>query len=235
MDYIDKGFAQVSLEEVSNVKIVVKSYSVEKSYAKWLLIKTLNLPAKLYPFVMNPYERIKREIFFTEMNIELGIVPRIILIDWIGKKIVKEYIDGSTIDLNDPSSFETIADIISKIHNNEFALGDSKYSNFLRKDSRLILVDAEQAIETENPNYMFWDLIVFLSTSLTRLIYGYSRFRGLENTIEIFLNKYFEESSKAIEVLESVRNAKYRLATYTLIPYPFNIKFISIIKERIHR
>lgn len=234
LDYIDRGFGQVSLEEAGNVKIVVKSYSVEKSYAKWLLIKTLNIPTRVYPFVMNPYERIRREICFTMGNAVLGIVPRLILVDWIGKRVVKEYVDGLIVDPKEHSSYESVAETLSRIHSNNYAMGDSKYSNFLKKDSKIVVVDAEQAISTENPHYMYWDLIVFLSTSLTRLIYGYSRFKGLESLIETFLNSYFEKCDKALEVFESPRNAKYRLATYALIPYPFNIKLLSTI-DRIKR
>lgn len=235
IDQIDKGFSQVSFEEIACVKIVVKSYGVEKSYAKWFFIKTFSLPAKLYPFAMNPYERIKREVYFTEKNLEEGIVPRIILVDWIGKRVVKEYINASTFDLTNLVRYEFVAKLLSRIHDKGFALGDSKYSNFLVKDHELFLVDAEQAIETNNVNFMFWDLIVFLSTCMTKLIYGCHKREGLESILEAFLNRYVEQSCRAVEVMESIRNVKYRLATYTLIPYPFNIKLVSMIREIIRR
>ncbi|MEM1555555.1 MAG: hypothetical protein QXM54_03395 [Desulfurococcaceae archaeon] len=235
LDYIEKGFEQVYLEEVCNVKIVIKSYGIEKSYAKWFLIKTLNLPARLYPFVMNPYQRIQRELDFSEEHYKLGIVPKIVLVDWIGKKIVKEYVDGTIIDPRELTNIEMVAEALSIIHDNSYAIGDSKYSNFMRKNSKIVIVDAEQAIRTENPHYMFWDLIVFLSTIITRLIYGYSKFRGLDNIIESFLNCYFEKCSRALDVYQSSRNAKYRLATYALIPYPFNLKFLSTINRFIRK
>lgn len=141
LDYV------LSLLYQSEIKdnVVIKKYSWIKGL-KWAPAKVL-LPS--YPYVIDPFERIYREINFMLSDLP---TPKLIA---VGKNfIIREYLEGEILG---PKPKE-IAEILWRAHKMGWSLGDAKYDNFLLKDGEIYYLDGEQAIK--DSKYAFADLVV---------------------------------------------------------------------------
>lgn len=230
IDLIDEGFSQTVLKEIDGRKLVIKKYGREKGFVKWLTIKLLNLPVSVYPYVLDPTVRMEREVNFMKKTEKVVPTPKPYLIDWVNKVVVRDYVEGTPLSLLNGEEYVLIGKTLFKIHNEGFALGDTKYSNFIIKDNVVYVIDSEQAVDNAKPCYMFWDIVVFLSTSLAKLTYGLNRVRKLNTFIEMLINGYVNEGDgKALEILTNYRRKNYWFASSTLIPFPYNLKFFEYI------
>ncbi len=231
IDIIEEAIRQTYVVEENGRKYVIKYYSVEPGLVKWFIIKSLSTPLQIYPYVTNPKDRMNREISF--FNIKPGEInaPKIIEIDWNNLFMKREYIDGEIFrpDMSHLKYVE-LADTLSKIHRAEYALGDSKYTNFIVTDHRgIFVVDAEQAIETNNKTHYSWDLVIFTVT----ILYSYGFLKDIEDLyskLRSFYSSYADYYSidPLINIIDSVR---LRTVFSILIPLPYNIQLINIIKE----
>jgi len=175
----------------------------------------------------------KREVSFFENSI-LNNTPRIIVKDWLNKLIVREYLDGSTIDPLKHEDVIKIAKTFANIHEYGYSLGDSKYTNFIISNNSVYIVDAEQAIYTNRYEYMYWDIMVFLTTLIYSLIEKMNvKATSLSrNLIEIFINKYIEYGGERSErVLECYNRFNYKALIFILLPIPYSLYYVNALNK----
>ncbi len=231
IDIIDEAVRQSKVIVEDNTKYVVKHYSVEPGIVKWFIIKSLSLPLQIYPYVTSPRERMAREISFFNKRPGGVYTPRVIDIDWNNHVIKREYIEG---EIFDPKMkrvrYVELANTLSRIHRGGYALGDSKYTNFIfTGDGRVYVVDAEQATETSNSIHYSWDIIIFTVTTL----YSYGLLRDIEtiyNKLRIFYSSYTDYYG-VDPIANIVEKVRLRTLFSILIPLPHNIQLLNIIKS----
>lgn len=235
IDFIEDAIKQIHIVEENGKKYVIKYYSVEPGLVKWFIIKSLSLPLQIYPYVTNPKDRMSREIIFFNKRPGSIRAPRIIDVDWNNFLIKREYIEG---EIFKPSAnhveYVELACIMAKIHRAGYALGDSKYTNFIvSRHSRIYIVDAEQAIETNNEIHYSWDLIVFTIT----ILYSYGVLKdpeNLYNRLRSFYSSYIDYYS-VDPVANIIDKIKLRTVFSILVPLPYNIQLINMIKDIISK
>ncbi|MET1160028.1 MAG: serine/threonine protein kinase [Thermoprotei archaeon] len=232
---LDTAFSQARILNINGRRYVYKSYNREVGIIKWFFIKVAGITTKVYPYTADPLLRMKRELeFIDELKDYLGL-PRVILRDWIGKSIVREYVEGVVFDpVSDPIEYRHIGELLARIHSYGYALGDTKFQNFVKTSDGYIVVDSEQAIKTSDYGFMYWDIIVFTVTS----IYGFISKKPLRALVEIkprlreFLGGYIERGGSLAEtVLKCYTRFNYRGLVYILLPTPYNIQYFRVIEE----
>lgn len=178
---------QAKIVDKGHVKVVVKRF-LDLPSVKWLI----SLPFKpFYPFTLLAEERLKREYeFFTSPHNNFR-VPRVYLVDWEGKIMEREFVEGEKLsEMDILKATENLAETLAAIHKEGWCLGDSKPSNFIKNCNEVYVVDGEQAIRSFNKSFMAWDLAV----SLLFL----SFYKPLESTVNYvkilhnFSEKYLE-------------------------------------------
>lgn len=160
---LDKMISQSEIIEESGVKYVLKSFTGEKSSFKWFPLSTFL--GFVYPFTYDPAERLERELAFFSKEWKSFKTPKIVKVDKENHKILREYVDGRTLDVDIDAS--KLGEVLGEIHKEGWALGDVKLTNFLVGGNDLIyVIDAEQAISNAETLHMAWDLyLVFLIAS----------------------------------------------------------------------
>ena len=153
-DFFRGFYIQTRLLKVDDRSVVVKCYSSSTSF-KWYLIS----PAfRRYPYTSDPIERMNREINFLTYNWGERIkVPRLLDFDYETLCIYREFIEGE--EIYSTLHFIELGKALRYIHDEGFALGDTKIENFIY-NSVINVIDAEQSIETRNTSYFAWDLLV---------------------------------------------------------------------------
>ncbi len=140
-------------------KIIVKRYSGFPGSLKWGILYVH--PAGIYyPITGDPLERLLREEdFFT--NPPVGVrVPKIIHVDYKRKVMQRELLEGRHIDII-PKDLKLLGEILAKIHESGYRMGDTRLENFiLADDGKLSVIDAEQAIRSEEELHRAWDILV---------------------------------------------------------------------------
>ncbi len=221
---IDKVISQVEIMEVSGSKYVRKRYDKEVGIFKWLP-PSLMLK-ELYPFTLNPKERLLREVAFFSSKWDVFNVPKVIRYDIEKLELIREYVDGKVISLRCYDEAELLGKAMAEIHSKDYALGDVKPTNFIIRNARLYVIDAEQSVSKATLNMKCWDLVCLA------LIASYMNFF----TINIFKNymikflKNYVTCSKCVEVLKHVYE-RYFNPLALLIPLPHIIILDNVIGE----
>ncbi len=231
-----EGFIyQTRLIELNDTRYVLKKYSYEPGIVKWLLIKIGNSIVQVYPYVIDPLERMKRELGFMERISKVVNTPRIIIRDWGGVQIVREYVEGERLDPNSVESYILAGETLARIHDSGHVLGDSNIFNFIVKDDDgVYIVDGEQAIESDSPDYMAWDLIVFIIFAIDSLLVDKTIIpvKEVEEKTRLFIESYYKTKQERIEeILRNMLKFKIKSILFILLPPPYNYVVIKTIKE----
>ncbi|MDT7875535.1 lipopolysaccharide core heptose(II) kinase RfaY [Sulfolobaceae archaeon RB850M] len=181
-DFFKHIYIQTKIVRVDDRQIVMKCYNSSSSF-KWYFISPL---FRNYPYTSDPKERMDRELdFFTYRWSKIN-VPKVIDFDYDNLCLYREFIEGN--EIIDEDQFEKLGESIRYIHDNNYVLGDTKLENFIVKEGKISVIDAEQAIRSNNNSYMAWDLLVLFfslsynylndpkkfSTTIERILYGYN-------------------------------------------------------------
>ncbi len=235
-EVLDNMFSQSKIIEINDQRYVLKNYNYEPGLIKWFLVKTANLIVKVYPYVLDPATRMNREIIFLR-NIRNRIhAPRIILIDWMSKQIIREYIEGKPIDPSNQELYKVIGETLARIHLTGYVIGDAKYLNFIHADNIIYIIDGEQAIETNDKRYMAWDIAEFLITAIYHVLASkIITSKIIEKYTRLLINGYCEINTECSNVLTNIYNTKIKKIIYLLLPIPYSIIMIKTIKEAIHQ
>lgn len=238
IDSINRFFGQVEIVEVGGRVYVKKKYTKELGVIKWFIIKSLSIPVNMYPFVFSPRERMKRELSFFDYMYGKIKVPRVVEVNWDELYIVREYVNGRMLSLKfNEHIWGLTGSLLYKIHSEDYALGDSKISNFLvsEDENTVYVIDAEQAIKTSLSIHKKWDIVVLLATlihiyvadMMTTFVIREEEFRS---KIERFLKFYVD--SGGVDVLDGIRkDVKSKTLVHLLIPFPYNVKILKIINQ----
>lgn len=238
IEVVEEFFKQTKILYIDNNPFIYKQYSKEPGLVKWFFIKATNLFVKAYPFALEPQSRMLRETSFMEDESKLVQTPHIIVKDWVSVSIIREYINGIHFDpYFDEKEYFRIGKEMALIHNSGYVMGDTKYTNFLKTNNKFYVVDAEQAIRSNSYSYMFWDIFVFITTIIYKIMID-NPFRGkdlVRERISSFLNGYIS----AIEhdyysILSNIDKFNYKTIIFVLLPYPYYTIFNNMIKQLIH-
>ncbi len=238
IDFIDDVIKQVEVVEVGGRKLVLKKYSSEPGLVKWFVVKSLSLPLQIYPYTMNSRERMSREIEFFSTKPGGVCTPEIVDVDWDQLTMLREYVDGEhLIPSISVDKVSCIAETLYKIHSSNYCLGDSKYSNFLLVNSgRVYIIDAEQSVKCSLDYMKAWDTVVFLTT----IVYALGPVKAILETEEItsfmksFIEKYIDYGGVDY-VREIGDNMKLKTLVQVLLPPPYSIKLIQLVKELVRK
>ncbi|RLG79549.1 MAG: hypothetical protein DRO13_05780 [Thermoprotei archaeon] len=235
VEIVNSMFSQSRIIVVNGRKYVVKNYTSEAGLVKWLLVKTAGVTAKVYPYTVDPSERMSREVLFIDSMKNIIDLPRVIIKDWISKVVVREFVEGEVFS---PSSgvreYRSIGRLLAVIHSHGFALGDTKFQNFVKSKTGYYVIDGEQAVRTDDYSYMYWDVMVFCVTCTYGLISSkpMGSLRKMQEYIAGFLEGYVEEGGKKAERVISVYNRfNYKGLAYVLLPTPYNLYYFRVIEE----
>lgn len=237
IEILEDFLKQSKILYINDQPFIYKQYSREHGLVKWFFIKAANLFVQAYPFTLEPKNRMIRETTFMEDNAKPIKTPRIIVKDWISTSVVREYLEGTHFNpYFDRDEYYVLGEVIAKIHSYGYVMGDTKYTNFLKIHSQYYVIDAEQAIRTNSYNYMYWDIFVFLTTTMYRVMTD-NPLKGTDiiyDRINSFLNGYVSSIEYDYHaILSNVNKLNYKAIIYVLLPYPYNMLFIKAIKQLI--
>jgi len=238
IDLINEAFSQSTIYESGGQKFVLKMYGKETGLVKWFLIKAAGVTTKVYPYAFDPYERMKREIeFFNNLHHEFK-TPKVYLIDWVSKTIVREYVDGKPFNPDDEGKrYRELGAILAGVHETGFVLGDTKYHNFLiTLDNTYYVVDGEQSIRSMDDSLRYWDIMVFSITTIYGLIskYGARSLKLIEDILDQFIEGYTERGGVGFKkVLLNYNRFNYKALIYVLLPVPYSFQYIRVIEQHI--
>lgn len=234
IEILNDFLSQIKVIELNNRKIVFKNYRREHGLIKWFLIKIGSNISKTYPYAIDPYERMIRETSFFNEMIDVLNTPRVLLKDWINLLIAREFIEGFSSKPDNEDDLRNISRLIACIHEYGYVLGDTKFYNFVKTNSKYYIIDAEQAIASSNEKYMYWDLLVFVIVSTYYIINKYltKAIDTAQYVIKTFLENYVDERGyKAISVLKNYDLLNYKSLVYILLPIPINTYYLRIVDK----
>ncbi len=232
IDFIESSSSQITvIERAPSEKRVLKKYSGGIGLIKWFLIKAATVPVPLYPIAFNPKVRMQRELSFFEYMSKYMKTPKIYEISWDELSVEREYIVGESIyRSNEEEFFRKLGRALGTVHSHGRALGDSKCSNFIASSSGdVVIIDAEQAIETTNIEHYAWDIAVLVAT-LGYTINNILDVGGFKSRVkpilEGYVSTYCASTLKAI-----VDDARLKAFLSITTPTPFNFAALEVIKE----
>ncbi len=236
LDILDELFSQTQVIMINGVKYALKKYDRTPGLLKWFIIKSASLPLTLFPFTFVPRERLEREsVFLRELAGKIP-VPRPILIDWGEIKLVREFIEGEKfVPGLDEKNYRDVAWAIRSIHDYGYALGDTKFQNFIISGKRVYFIDAEQAIKSRNKVHHAWDLFIFLVTTTIKLItdnpfldiYVYT------DIMQSIIDYYLAGDHELWEEMKKIYNRKiFGGLAGVLVPLPYNFRLLKILRGR---
>ncbi|EZQ06894.1 serine/threonine protein kinase [Candidatus Acidianus copahuensis] len=194
---IKSFYWQSKIVKIGDSKYVLKCYSANAGI-KWYFISSLF--SRSYPYSADPLLRMRREVDFLTFPWKKITVPKLIDIDYYTNCIIREFSEGREPSTTD--DFYGIGYGLRAIHDNEFVMGDTKLENFLLSNEKTSVIDAEQAIKSNNVEYKSWDILVF---SLF-LAYKYMNdLKGFDEMMLSFLRGY-GPSSEITKNIISLRN-----------------------------
>ncbi|BCU70789.1 hypothetical protein [Stygiolobus caldivivus] len=153
-DFFRDIYVQTKIVAVEDKKLVMKCYNSSTSF-KWYFISP---SFRNYPYSSDPRERMNREINFLTYRWDSIKTPRIIDFDLEQTCLYREFIDGE--EIKEIEQFEKLGKAIKYIHEQGFVMGDTKLENFIVSEGRITVIDAEQAITSNDISYRSWDLLV---------------------------------------------------------------------------
>lgn len=234
LELVNSFLSQIRVVEVDDRKFVVKRYSKESGIIKWLLIKAGCNLSKSYLYAMDPLERMERETSFMEKLHDQICTPRIVLKDWADLLVVREYIQGEPCKPDDASELKSVASLLARVHDLGYALGDTKFHNFVVASGKCCIVDAEQSIETSDEGYMYWDIFVFVTVLAYYAINRYltRAASSFKSTAKYFLERYVEARGReGLDLLRNYDKLNYRTVAYLLLPIPYSAYYLKIVEE----
>ncbi|MFP3203934.1 MAG: serine/threonine protein kinase [Metallosphaera yellowstonensis] len=190
-------YLQSKVIEDGGKKYVVKCYGSNVGL-KWYFISSV---FRSFPYVASPKARMSREIDFMTYTWKKVRVPTIVDLDTDEKCIVREYIDGRIP--NSVEDFVEVAHVLREIHEEDFALGDTKYENFLINNG-VWVIDAEEAVRTQENELKAWDLLVYFLFISYKFIQDV---RSFERVVKEFLSIYVPDREVVLKAL-SLRNVQ---------------------------
>ncbi|MCC6034005.1 MAG: hypothetical protein LM567_00680 [Desulfurococcaceae archaeon] len=234
IDFLDEASKQIRYLIVNGRVYVVKKYASEPGLIKWFFISTSNLAIGKYPFKLDPFERLKREVYFMRHSKRGFNKPEILVVDYSNMVLVREFIRGDVYSYSAPSSVHyEVARQLGMCHEDGWVLGDSKISNFIYSvEKHVYIVDAEQAIREYSLDYSAWDLLVYVSTltidGYVKALYSRDVY---DSIIENIITGYLQGNSNGREVFKTLLIREFKVLTYFLIPFPFNHVFVKKIEK----
>jgi len=230
---VEAALSQTNPVIVNGVKLVFKNYTREPGILKWFLVKTANIMARVYPYTLDPATRMKREVEFFEHKACPIPRPRVFAKNWVKLVLVREFVEGVHADPRNPGDYRVVGETLARLHSAGFALGDSKLYNFVITPSGSVyVIDGEQAVETWNKGYMYWDLLVFVITATYALIEAKTR-RALqvaENAYRELLESYLAVGGVYAEhVLMEREKINYKILAHMLLPIPYNVVYSKVV------
>lgn len=230
LDYISK---QSKILIVNDKTYLIKDYATELGILKWYMVILPSFTIKKYPLRPEPLERLKREVAFMRKTRDCFNKPEILLVDYGKLKLVREFIRGEIYSYKAPSRVHyEVGHNLGICHASGWALGDSKITNFIYRDDKVYIIDAEQAINECNLEYAAWDLLVLISTILIDG-YGVAMWADHFNlkVVDNILEGYLAGNRDGREVLNTLRSGEFKLLAYLLIPFPLNYIFLKRIEN----
>lgn len=222
---LDKIISQSEIVTVNGVKYVRKRYAKEVGIMKWLPPVLFLKP--IYPFTLEPKERLQREVKFFSMSWRSFHVPKILKYDINKLEILREYIAGDVINYKSINDVETLAKVYAEVHSTGYSLGDVKPTNFLKDEKgNIYVIDAEQAVKSEGVDAKSWDLIATVLLSSYTYI---ANMTGFKNFLKSFLKGYLDNggSDKALTNMMSQRFS----GLIILIPLPHLVTIIEVLES----
>ncbi len=220
---VDLLLGQVDIIEWNGVKAVRKKFSSEIGFLKWLPPSIFYKAS--YPFTISPYERLRRELQFFSSGGKWYNVPKVYEIDEEEAVIIREFIDGNKLTY-DLEISEVLGKALAEIHSNGYALGDVKPSNFIINDNNIYVIDAEQAVMSDNNELFSWDLILTLLFASYKYVVEPGEYKKF---VKRLINSYLNSGGSILGVksIFSIRNLSIAL----LIP-PHTLKtLIELVTE----
>ena len=221
-----------------HVNVMGKKYIIIRKkfsllyHIKWLLIQLWLLDIK--HFILISRNRLINE--FIMMNFLRGMkdinIPKPLLLSWPDSSLYMEYIDGRRlIDMKLPKEknktleiYYELGLILGYLHSRNIILGDIKPNNILVKDSKLYIVDLEQA--GEGVEYA-WDIAELIFYSF--LWNSPLRKAGLEKICNSFLQGYLVYGNS--KWLEEAIKLKYIRPFLPLSPLNNLLRIRNYIKR----
>jgi len=236
LDILDELFSQTQVIIIDGVKYALKKYDRTPGLLKWFIIKSASLPITLYPFTFVPRERLERESVFLRELVGKIPVPRPVLIDWGGIKLIREFIEGKKFvpGLNE-KEYRSVTWAIRSIHDYGYVLGDTKFHNFIISGEKVYIIDAEQAIKSKSKAHHAWDLFIFLVTTTIKLItdnpfldiYVYT------DIVESIVDYYLAGDDELWEEMKKIYSRKiFSGLTGVLVPLPYSFKLLKVLRGR---
>ena len=221
---IDKVISQAEIFEVSGRRYVRKRYDKEIGIFKWL---PPSLMLKdLYPFTLNPKERLLRELNFFSNKWSKFYVPKIVSYDLSKLELVREYVDGSALTFRYSHEAEALGIVLGEIHSKNYALGDLKPTNFIIKDSKIYIIDAEQAITNASLNIKCWDIVCLSLFASYVNLFNIDKFKDFM----LKLLKSYVAFSNGFEILKYIQE-RYFNPLALLIPLPHILILDNVLNE----
>ncbi|MGC9106049.1 MAG: serine/threonine protein kinase [Thermoprotei archaeon] len=197
---ISQSVKQTKVVERGGRKCVLKCYEGVTG-AKWYLLTPVFQLS--YPFVASPEDRMERELdFFTSLKGKVN-VPNVIDFDLDKKCVLREFVDGELPKTSE--DYALIARELRRVHDWGFVMGDTKPENFVVKGGKAIIIDAEQAIQSNDDRLRAWDLAVLFTFVSHYTVNDLEEFRRLVRAIrdgyngsESVVNKVFDLKHSAL-------------------------------------
>ncbi len=220
---IDKLISQAEVVIIDNRKYVKKKYGKEVGILKWL--PPAIFLRSIYPFTLEPRERMRREIEFLSQSWGYLGVPRVLTYDESKLELVREYVEGDPLDYRSDTSPKLLGNALREIHLRGYALGDVKPTNFIvSKEGDIYVIDAEQATKTDDPSIKCWDLMATLLLASYSLITNLSKYRYFVRSL---INEYLRDQ-RLVEVIREYTSHKFGGLTLLMPPLHLMIMFEEI-------
>lgn len=224
---LDKLIAQVEVTSIKGKKYVVKRFTKEVGVIKWIPPTIVFRAA--YPFTLLPKERFTREVNFFSQEWECVKTPKILEADEESLTIIREFVEGEFISYDRHAN--DLARALAKIHSRNWALGDVKPTNFLiSAKGELYVIDAEQAIKTDNVPHKAWDLML---TSFFSAYYFITDTESYGGFLRKFLKAYLMNGDNR-NVLRELTGLKFG-GLILLMPLPHAFTLSDVLEEMISK
>jgi len=183
---------------------------VAKNFADWYGLKWF--PLAIWTLGITDFDITAKGRMANEFSINRFLkghgfdVPDIIYLDWEKSVIVRNFVDGKTLDILIRSQEEQLSPEVSKnvfqagekiaqVHKSGVTLGDCKDENLISNDGRIFFFDLEQA---HKHGHQSWDIAEFLYYS-GRFLLSTNKIHDIaENFLEGYLSVGDKENVKRI-------------------------------------